>query len=229
MVKLNEEIIGGLMSALARKESLEKAMMTFYNAGYEKEEIEDCAKDVYNKVGPKAMGVEGSLQEKLDDIATKAGVPKTEKPKEDISQGKEQVNLTDDKLNLQPIPNKKETLPQEQKTQETASQNAPLTYGVGNTSPQYRNDSDITNKIEEAIKGLRPVNIPSKIEIVHKNEESNPQVIQHVSSYIESPRAPSKTITYILVFILMLLLGALAAVFLFKDDLIKLFNNIGLG
>ena len=51
MVKLNDEIIGGLISALSRGESLEKAMMTFYNAGYEKEEIEDSAKDVYNKLG----------------------------------------------------------------------------------------------------------------------------------------------------------------------------------
>ena len=229
MAKLNEEIIGGLMSALSRKESLEKAMMTFYNAGYEKEEIEDCAKEVYNKVGPKAMGVNGSLQDKLDDIATKAGVPKTEKPKENNSSSQEQGSIIEDKLTLQPIPDKKETLPQEQKTQEAASQNIPPTYNTGNASPQYRNDSDITNKIEEAIKGLRPVNIPSKIEIVHKNEEASPQVIQHVSSYIESPRAPSKVITYILVFVLVLLLGALAAVFLFKEDLIKLFNDLGLG
>lgn len=229
MAKLNEEIIGGLMSALARGQALERAMMTFYNAGYEKEEIEDCAKEVYNKIGPKAMGVDGSLQDKLDDIATKAGVPKTEKPKENTSQSPEQGSIIDDKLTLQPIPEKKEILPQEPKTQETASQNIPSTYGTGNISPQYKNDSDITNKIEEAIKGLRPVNIPSKIEIVHKNEEANPQVIQHVSSYIESPRAPSKIITYILVFVLVLLLGALAAVFLFKEDLIKLFNDLGLG
>ena len=55
MAKVNEEIIGGLMSALSRGEGLEKAMMTFYNAGYEKEEIEDSAKDVYNKSGMKVI------------------------------------------------------------------------------------------------------------------------------------------------------------------------------
>ena len=41
---LNEEILGGLKSAIDRGESLQKAMMTFYNAGYKKEEIEEAAR-----------------------------------------------------------------------------------------------------------------------------------------------------------------------------------------
>ncbi len=38
-----EEIIGGLKSALSRGESLNRAMMTFFNAGYKKEDIESAA------------------------------------------------------------------------------------------------------------------------------------------------------------------------------------------
>lgn len=41
---VNEEIFGGLKSALERGESLKRAMMTLYNSGYKKEEIEECAK-----------------------------------------------------------------------------------------------------------------------------------------------------------------------------------------
>ncbi len=41
---MNEEILGGLKSALERGESMNKAMMTFYNAGYKKEEIEEAAR-----------------------------------------------------------------------------------------------------------------------------------------------------------------------------------------
>lgn len=41
---MNEEILGGLKSAIERNESLKKAMMTFYNAGYKKEEIEEAAR-----------------------------------------------------------------------------------------------------------------------------------------------------------------------------------------
>lgn len=40
----NEEILGGLKAALARGESLKQAMMSFYNAGYKKEEIEESAR-----------------------------------------------------------------------------------------------------------------------------------------------------------------------------------------
>jgi hypothetical protein len=40
---VNEEIFGGLKVAIERGESLKKAMMTFYNAGYKKEEIEEAA------------------------------------------------------------------------------------------------------------------------------------------------------------------------------------------
>ena len=41
---INEEIVGGLKSALERGDSLRKAMMTFYNAGYQKEQIEEAAR-----------------------------------------------------------------------------------------------------------------------------------------------------------------------------------------
>lgn len=41
MVK--EEIVEGLRQAISKKESLEQAMTSFYNAGYAKEEIEEAA------------------------------------------------------------------------------------------------------------------------------------------------------------------------------------------
>ena len=41
---IDQEILGGLRSAINRGETLEKAMITFYNAGYKKEEIEAAAK-----------------------------------------------------------------------------------------------------------------------------------------------------------------------------------------
>jgi hypothetical protein len=41
---MNEEIVGGLKSALERGEPIKRAMMSFFNAGYKKEEIEEAAK-----------------------------------------------------------------------------------------------------------------------------------------------------------------------------------------
>ena len=40
----NEEILGGLKTALERGESMKRAMMTFFNAGYPKAEIEEAAR-----------------------------------------------------------------------------------------------------------------------------------------------------------------------------------------
>ena len=42
----NEDILGGLKSALTRGYSLEEAMVSFYNAGYKKEDIEDAAREL---------------------------------------------------------------------------------------------------------------------------------------------------------------------------------------
>ena len=43
---VNETILGALKSALVRGESLKKAMMTLYNAGYKKEEISEAARAI---------------------------------------------------------------------------------------------------------------------------------------------------------------------------------------
>jgi hypothetical protein len=41
---VNSEILGGLKLALSKGESFKQAMITFYNAGYKKEEIEEAAR-----------------------------------------------------------------------------------------------------------------------------------------------------------------------------------------
>ena len=43
---VDEAILGALKSALERGESLKRAMMTLYNAGYRKEDISDAARSI---------------------------------------------------------------------------------------------------------------------------------------------------------------------------------------
>lgn len=43
---VNQEILGGLKIALERGYSLEKAMLTLFNSGYKREEIEEAAMDL---------------------------------------------------------------------------------------------------------------------------------------------------------------------------------------
>ena len=41
---VNKDILGGLKSAITRGYSLEEAMLSFFNAGYKREEIEEAAR-----------------------------------------------------------------------------------------------------------------------------------------------------------------------------------------
>lgn len=45
---IKQEIVEGLRVALSRGYTLEKAMMSFYNAGYKKEDIEESARALYS-------------------------------------------------------------------------------------------------------------------------------------------------------------------------------------
>ena len=45
---VREDILSGLKSAVSKGETLKQAMMSFYNAGYKKAEIEEAAKAVQN-------------------------------------------------------------------------------------------------------------------------------------------------------------------------------------
>lgn len=49
---VNIEILGGLQATLKRGESLERAMLSFYNAGYKKEEIEEAARFIQQGSAP---------------------------------------------------------------------------------------------------------------------------------------------------------------------------------
>jgi len=224
---VNEDIVSGIISALSRGESLERAMMTFYNAGYEKKEIESAAKVVYSQLGAQAMGVKGSLQETLNEIANKAGV--SEEPQQ-IPQKSNSIPAGQIRASLQkrePEINK----PLEQVKEKTSQYFS--NYGRSNSNipkADYSNADQIASKIESVIKGLKPVNIPSRIEIINRSIEPKQQKnVQRISDYRETPPKPvSKAITLILIFILIALLGILAAVFFFREDLIKLFNNMGL-
>jgi len=115
-----EEIIEGLKYAVAKGESLPEAMMSFYNAGYSKEEIEEAARI----------------------------------------------------LQAPQLPSQQPPLPQ----------------------------------------------IPLQLQA--------PKTIQRVSLYEEKPKGMGKGLIMILVFFLILLLGILVAVFLFREELSELLGRI---
>ncbi|MBU4069684.1 MAG: hypothetical protein KJ646_01770 [Nanoarchaeota archaeon] len=54
-IKIKEEILGGLKLALSKGESLKQAMMSFYNAGYKKQDIEDAARTLHMQEHPSLL------------------------------------------------------------------------------------------------------------------------------------------------------------------------------
>lgn len=123
---VNKEILSALQSALARGESLKKAMMTLFNAGYKKEEISEAAKSINSPTPP-------SKQPKV-----------------------------------------------KQASQQPAS----------------------------------------------TSKTSKSQTSQRVSGYGQPPKPIGKIIIILLGFLLLILIGILVTIFLFKDELIDFFNNI---
>jgi hypothetical protein len=86
---INEEILGGLKSALERGESLKRAMMTFFNAGYKKEEIEEAAKNLTaQNVQPVAT------EPKIIPTSKPISIPKEVKPVEVLPAEPIKVQLT---------------------------------------------------------------------------------------------------------------------------------------
>jgi cobalamin biosynthesis Mg chelatase CobN len=86
---VNEEIVGGLKNALERGDSIKRAMMTFFNAGYDKKEIEDAAATLLNyssetKSITNPPEPESKKAENTEDISTPQIIQKVSKYGEDI-------------------------------------------------------------------------------------------------------------------------------------------------
>ena len=197
---MNEEIFGGLKSAVERGESLQKAMMTFYRAGYKKEEIEEAAKYLSQ------IPIEPVLSSSQISVNSASGIAKPKfgffgnlfKKKEfggEIISPKKLPSPT-------PIPAPK-----------------PLVSKMV-TSPIVQekivNNSSQVNQIVSSY-GEQPV-IKTPPQVIQKAEKK-------VSDY-GTDKPKDKFVIVILVSILVLLFGLLISIFLFKDGIINFLSNL---
>ncbi len=167
---VNEEILGGLKLALAKGESLKQAMISFYNAGYIKEEIESAARALQTQQVEYAKQIQESPKSAI-----------TQKPVQTIK-------------------------PSKQKSIQRIS-----SYGQEEMSIQSL--KKIKQGINVAIQKLEEIEVPEKIQKISNYEQ-------------QSNNLRGKLITFFLVFTLLFLLGVLAAVFLFKEELMEFFTNL---
>ena len=168
-----EDLVGGLRAALARGETLEKAMMSLYNAGYSKEDIEDAVQDL------QAPQFFGQYPQQPPQQPTQKPTP--------------QSNLS----------------PAQEALQQSASSSEKNKPKFFSTSPPL---------------SLLPAT--QQTPQTQQIQQPGQKVVQKISGYGEKPKSPGKIITIVFVFLLLLLLGILAAVILFRTELTNFFNNL---
>ncbi|OYT36523.1 hypothetical protein B6U91_01115, partial [Candidatus Pacearchaeota archaeon ex4484_71] len=100
----NDDILGGIKSAVERGETLKEAMVSLFNAGYSKEEIEDAARkymmgkteeSLYGAVKKEKSGASGEekkVEEKKDKLASGQSPEVKKEPKSGGSDLKKKLN-----------------------------------------------------------------------------------------------------------------------------------------
>ncbi|MFH1503501.1 MAG: hypothetical protein ABIE36_02500 [Candidatus Diapherotrites archaeon] len=222
---INEAIFHGLIAALARGESLQGAMLTFYNAGYGKQEIEDAARELHKQTGGQAEKMINPKKISERDKIIYQQIKKQEsKPVPQDFTGAKQTS------NKQKIQSKRELrrdsrmLNKQNKRDQLKPVQIISKYGEADKTA-----NELKKKIEQAISSLKGIKMPSKVEVIHQQAEKKPPIIiQEISGYGAPPKQINKSVTLLLIFILILLFGALAAVFFFKEQLIEIFNKLSI-
>jgi hypothetical protein len=170
---VNEEIVGGLKNALEHGDNIKNAMMSFFNAGYEKNEIEESARIVLTDLRNDTL-TSSTLVKNKKDIPSKPIQKISKYEQEEIKQRKK-------------ILNKKE---------------------------KKANENNLVNK------SILPISPPSSPFSKDKKVSSSDTNIQNKMS------AKEKTVIAILIVLLLLLVGFLVAVFLFRQQLIDLISSL---
>ena len=163
MVK--EEIVEGLRAALNKGQSIKRAMMSFYNAGFNKQDIEEAAK------------------------ALAAGINQQQKVGSGIQQAT-QTSQAQAQVQNQPQP------------------------AIARVQPP----------IQTTMPALisQPVQPARQFRQLPKASFRN---VQMISDYTQKPRPVSVVITILLTTLLFFLMGVLATVLLFKDELVQFFSG----
>ncbi len=191
---VDQEILEGLRFALARGESLQQAMYSFYNAGYERGKIEEAAR---------ALVYMGKEREPVTKRVFPMGEQYAEtKPSAITGMGRQEgvrQIIPSIKSQIQPL--------------KPSPKVSPKTEGI---KPKVQKPV-IKKGLFGKPKPVKPAPIkPAKI-----------KPVERVSRYGEKVKRPrKKVIVRILIITLILLLGILAAVIIFRDELINLFNNL---
>ncbi|MGD9275654.1 MAG: hypothetical protein PVJ67_00615 [Candidatus Pacearchaeota archaeon] len=174
-------LVEGILEAMKKGESLRDAMISFYNAGYERGEIEKAARAVQ-------AGQQGQV------IA----------PEKNYIHGKTSVEKPKAEKQVQ----KFKPIPQNQGIQRVSA---------------YGNNAESIRKIKQGISGA--IERLNQIEFPNGKPTGTQAPKPGASTYGEKPKKHGAIIAIIIS--LVILLGLLGAVFIFKDSILDFFDKSG--
>jgi hypothetical protein len=203
---VNEEVLGGLRSALERGESLKKAMITLYNAGYGKEEIEECARMVV----PSEEAPNAPMQEIEEAVKILSA---TAAPSRPVQAAQPQFQQPVQPRLMQPAQAVRQQPPQIFRQQPRAAQ------------PQFQQPAYIQRQALPMQRQMLPMQSPI-FPVQTARLRPAYTAVQAVSGYGEEITPREKAIILILVSLLVFLLASLGVIFLFKQQIINFFSTI---
>ncbi|MEA3414005.1 MAG: hypothetical protein U9Q99_00560 [Nanoarchaeota archaeon] len=205
-IKVNHEIFGGIKAAIEHGADLKQAMMGFYRSGYDKQEIEQAAK-IYLEMD--------KSQDTQSVKNTSSKKKKPEKKKEEEQEKKLSNSL--EKEN----PEKKETdLDKKEKKKKR--------FLFGGKSKSQKIEESSKENISKETNELPNSNEKQSGIIKKEKGKKLKKTEQKVSSYEFKGKKPpqGKTITIVLILVLLFLIGILTSVVLFREELVIFFNNL---
>jgi hypothetical protein len=198
---IREDILGGLKLAILRGGTLKDAMMSFYNAGYTKEEIESAAKTLQNEypdltISPVFAEKKVALAKKIypkvkpDHEARKPFLGELKKPVE------------------KPVQEEQEETPENNEEEYAESSKKESTIGP----------SSIEKELSQ-----RPIYLTNPVYISQPQSATR----QIISKYEEIRRSPQNMLVIVLlVALLFILLSSLIGIFIFRQEIVNFFNSL---
>lgn len=226
---VNLEIYEGIKYALSKKQTLKDAMMSFYNSGYPKAEIEEAARKIqleeyeakYN-ISP-VTSAPPQVQTTPVNIIPKTEKPKQgffsrfkqQKPEEKIQEKKPEIQQFKEKLFEQKIPE------QIQKPQFQSIRNIEIKPDDSFLKPRkLETTTPIKSIFAQKENKISPLVFPKK---EYKIPE---KPLQKISRYGEGEKPEKDWLVIFLIVFLLVLMGVLVAVFLFRQEILDFLHKL---
>ncbi len=195
-----EDIAEGLRVAIDRGESLEQAMTSFYNSGYEKAEIEEAAKIIQTK---------SSLFE--------------EKPKQNFKKLNQKENKTREDSNFQQKYEDSDKGVQEKDDKNNSEQEASKKETQSSSSSDKKSLPQLPEKKNKENKNKKTEKESYKLHSLKSLKSNKSKISEYGNS---KPSNLQKNLIILIVVLVLLLIGITTAIFMFKSEISSFLNSL---